>query len=76
MRDPKKFIDTLTERYQFKLKGTGPLELHLGCDFYRDEQGVLVSYLMRFKEACITFRTDEPDYTDLLDQSIEWEKSV
>jgi hypothetical protein len=31
---------------------------------------------MRFKEACIRFRTDEPDYTDLPDQSIEWEKSV
>jgi hypothetical protein len=41
MRDPQKYVDTLTERYQFKLKGTGPLEFHLGCDFYRDEQGVL-----------------------------------
>jgi hypothetical protein len=36
----------------------------------------IVSYLMRFKDVCIRFRTDEPDYTDLLDQSTEWDKSV
>jgi hypothetical protein len=41
MRDPQKFVDTLTERYQFKLKGTGPLEFHLGCNFYRNKRGVL-----------------------------------
>jgi len=23
------------------LKGTGPIEFHLGCDFFRDEEGVL-----------------------------------
>jgi len=26
---------------QFKLKGTGPAKFHLGCDFFRDEEGVL-----------------------------------
>jgi hypothetical protein len=36
MKDPEKFVSTLTTRYQFKLKGTGPLEFHLGCDFYCD----------------------------------------
>jgi hypothetical protein len=40
MTDPKKFIDTLMECYKFKLKGTGPLEFHLRCDFYRDDRGV------------------------------------
>ncbi len=25
----------------FKLKGTGPIEFHLGCDFFRDSDGVL-----------------------------------
>jgi hypothetical protein len=40
-KDPKKFVNTLTDHYQFKLKGTGPLEFHLGCDFYHVEWGVL-----------------------------------
>jgi hypothetical protein len=31
----------LTEDYKFKLKGTGPIKFHLGCDFFRDEEGVL-----------------------------------
>jgi hypothetical protein len=25
----------------FKLKGTGPVKFHLGCDYYRDEDGTL-----------------------------------
>jgi hypothetical protein len=41
MKDPKTFTDILTESYQFKLKGTGPFEFHLGCDFYCDDQGDL-----------------------------------
>jgi hypothetical protein len=36
MKDPKSFVETLTANYKFKLKGTGPLEFHLGCDFFRD----------------------------------------
>ena len=36
----------------------------------------IVSYLMKFKDACIRFRTDEPDYTDLPDRPLEWDKSV
>jgi hypothetical protein len=35
-----------------------------------------MSYLMRFKDACIWFHTDKPDYTNLPDHSIGWEKSV
>jgi hypothetical protein len=32
---------------------------------------------MRFKDACIRFRTDEPDYTDLPDdESTRWDESV
>ncbi len=30
----------MTEDYKFKLKGTGLIEFHLGCDFFRDEEGV------------------------------------
>jgi len=31
----------LIEKHHFKLKGTGPTKFHLGCDFFRDEEGVL-----------------------------------
>ncbi|CAJ1931198.1 unnamed protein product [Cylindrotheca closterium] len=41
MKDPKAFVDKLINFYKFKLKGTGPLTFHLGCDFGRDEHGVL-----------------------------------
>ena len=40
-KDPKSIVDTLTDKYRFKLKGTGPILYHLGCDFTRDEDGVL-----------------------------------
>ncbi len=37
---PAGIIRALTEDYKFKLKGTGLIEFHLGCDFFRDEEGV------------------------------------
>jgi len=40
-KDPDSIIKMPMEKYQFKLKGTGPTEFHLGCDFFRDEEGVL-----------------------------------
>jgi len=40
-KDPDSIVKLLTETHQFKLKGTGPTEFHLGCDFFRDEEGVL-----------------------------------
>jgi len=40
-KGPETTVKTLMEKYQFKLKGTGPTEFHLGCDFFRDEEGVL-----------------------------------
>ena len=40
-RTPKSIIDILIEKHAFKLKGTGPTEFHLGCDFSRDKDGVL-----------------------------------
>jgi hypothetical protein len=40
-KDPAGIIRALTEDYKFKLKGTGPVKFHLGCDFFRDDEGVL-----------------------------------
>jgi len=41
MKDPKPFLTMLTDKYKFKLKGSGPISFHLGCDFERDSDGVL-----------------------------------
>ena len=38
---PQEFIDKLEKHFKFKLKGTGPIEFHLGMDFYRDGDGTL-----------------------------------
>jgi hypothetical protein len=37
---PAGIIRALTEDYKFKLKGTGLIEFHLGCDFFSDEEDV------------------------------------
>ena len=42
MENPQDFVDKLTsDKYKFKVKGTGPIEFHLGMNFHRDEDGVL-----------------------------------
>ena len=40
-KDPSSIIEILQDVYKFKLKGTGPITFHLGCDFFRDSDGVL-----------------------------------
>ena len=40
-KDPKGVTDVLTKKHSFKLKGTGPISYHLGCDFGRDDDGTL-----------------------------------
>ena len=32
---PRLIVDALTNKYDFKLKGTRPISYHLGCDFNR-----------------------------------------
>jgi hypothetical protein len=38
-KDPAGVVCALTEDCKFKLKGTGPIEIHLGCDFFQDAKG-------------------------------------
>jgi hypothetical protein len=40
-KGPKAVADALINKHNFKLKGTGPISFHLGCDFFRDEHGCL-----------------------------------
>ncbi len=37
-KNPKAITDLLQGKYQFKLKGTGPISFHLGCNFVWDEE--------------------------------------
>jgi hypothetical protein len=39
----KEICDTLKDKCGFKLKGDGPLTYHLGCDFVREPDGVLLA---------------------------------
>ena len=41
MKNPQEFISVLEDKYKFKLKGTGPIEVHLGMTFHRDQEGDL-----------------------------------
>ena len=40
-KDPAAIIEALEKTHAYKLKGTGPIEYHLGCDYFRDEDGIL-----------------------------------
>jgi hypothetical protein len=41
MKRPKEFVDVLEQRYNFKTKGTGPINFHLGMDFFSNEDNTL-----------------------------------
>jgi len=40
-KDPSTIIKTLSDEHKFKLKGTGGVSFHLGCDWFRDDDGNL-----------------------------------
>jgi Reverse transcriptase (RNA-dependent DNA polymerase) len=40
-KHPQAIIRQLEEVYKFKLKGTGPINYHLGCDYVREPNGTL-----------------------------------
>jgi hypothetical protein len=33
-KDPKSITDILMDKHKYKLKGTGPITYHLGCNFF------------------------------------------
>jgi hypothetical protein len=39
MLDPKSFTDNLQKKYNFKLKGTSPIDFHLGQSFSQNDDG-------------------------------------
>ena len=40
-KEPKALIDALRHKYKFTIKVAGPIEFHLGCDYFRDSEGCL-----------------------------------
>ncbi len=40
-KDPQAIVDILLDVHKFKLKGTGPLNFLLGCDYFRDSDNIL-----------------------------------
>ena len=49
-KDPESITNILINKHKFKLKGTGPIEYYLGCDFFRDSEGVLCSAPRKYIE--------------------------
>ena len=52
-KDPQKVIDMLAVKNKFKLKGTGAISFHLGCDFFRDRDGVLCMAPRKYIDKCV-----------------------
>jgi hypothetical protein len=53
MKNPKEFFDILEKKHKFKTKGTGPVILHLGMDFSRDEDNTLCLSSTKYVEKMI-----------------------
>ena len=51
--EPKVIIDLLMEKYKYRLKGSGPIEFHLGCDYFRDSDGILCYAPKRYVEKMV-----------------------
>ena len=40
-KNPNAIVEILMNAHKFKLKGNGPVSFHLGCNWFRDEDGNL-----------------------------------
>jgi hypothetical protein len=53
MKDPQSLIDILQNVHGFKTKGTGPISVHLGMDFSRDDDGTLCISPLKYIEKLV-----------------------
>jgi hypothetical protein len=53
MKNPQEFIDDLTTKFKFKLKGTGPISFHLGMNFTRDKDNTLCISPLKYIEKMV-----------------------
>jgi hypothetical protein len=56
--EPKLIIDLLMAKYHYKLKGSGPIEFHLGCDYFRDKDEMLCCAPKKYVEKMIAAYKD------------------
>ena len=49
-RNAAKIVQTLREKYNFKIKGDGELSFHLGCNYTRDQDGTLFAEPKKYLE--------------------------
>ena len=63
-KDPNNIVNILKTKYEFKLKGTGPISYHLGCNFDRDKNGILCfaprKYIEKMEESCVNMFGSKP----------------
>ena len=63
-KNPQEIIDALVKTHKLKLKGVGPLEFHLGCDYGVDPDGTFYSqpkkYIERMKQSYKRFFQEDP----------------
>ena len=64
---PEAIAGILQNKYGFKLKGTGPIEYHLGLDYFRDSDGTLCAsptkYLTRVTDTYMRLIGTKPKQT-------------
>jgi hypothetical protein len=74
--DPSSITNALTNQHQFKLKGTGPLQYHLGCDCFKDNTGTLCFGTRKNIEKTIKqYKSMNPKkYTLILSHLKSWTK--
>jgi Reverse transcriptase (RNA-dependent DNA polymerase) len=73
-KDPLGITKCLEETHLFKLKGTGLLKYHLGCDYFRDDAGTLCFFSRKYIEKMMDqyeklFGTKPKEYTSPLEKS-------
>ena len=53
---PEEIIHTLKSKFNLKIQGDGPVEYHLGCDYYQDPNGTSVTlpkkYITKIVVSC------------------------
>ena len=54
---PEEIIHTLKSKFNLKIQGDGPLEYHLGCDYYLDPNGTLVTLPKNTLQRLLTHAT-------------------
>ena len=66
-KDPSAITDKLSTKYNFKLKGTGPISFYLGCDFFWDEDNTLCmapkKYIEKMVDSYVSMFGTKPSHT-------------